>query len=108
MLLRGRNLVEELLQRRSIRDFAPEPVPRALIELALEAAAGIPIAGFSYPNGSRDATTLARVRAAGYAFACSSDPDVVLATTPTWNLPRWWPGAGNGKRFSRWFARWVA
>ena len=42
MLLRGRNLVEELLQRRSIRDFAPEPVPRALIELALEAANSAP------------------------------------------------------------------
>ena len=75
---------------------------------ALESAAGTSITGLSYPNGSRNATTVALVRAAGYAFACSSDPDVVRPTTPTWDLPRCWLPAGDGKRFSRWFARWVA
>ncbi len=42
MLHRGRALVEELLKRRSIRDFAPDPVPRVLIEQALEAANSAP------------------------------------------------------------------
>jgi peptidoglycan/xylan/chitin deacetylase (PgdA/CDA1 family) len=74
----------------------------------LESAAGNSIKGFSYPNGSRDATTVALVRAAGYAYACSSDPDVVLPTTSVWDLPRCWLPAGTGERFSRWFARWVA
>ncbi|MEN8163101.1 MAG: nitroreductase family protein [Acidobacteriota bacterium] len=42
MLNRGRTLVDELIQRRSIRDFAPDPVPRTLIEQAFEAANSAP------------------------------------------------------------------
>lgn len=41
-LVRGRTLVDDLLQRRSIRDFSPDPVPRELIEQALEAANSAP------------------------------------------------------------------
>lgn len=35
-------MVDSLLRRRSIRDFAPDPVPRILIEQALEAANSAP------------------------------------------------------------------
>lgn len=42
MLHLGRTQVDVLLERRSIRDFAPDPVPRALIEMALEAANSAP------------------------------------------------------------------
>ncbi len=42
MLHRGKTFVDDLLQRRSIRDFAPDPVPRTLIEQALEAANSAP------------------------------------------------------------------
>jgi len=38
MRARGRALVESLARRRSVRDFAPDPVPRELIEIAIAAA----------------------------------------------------------------------
>ena len=38
MTVRGRALVESLARRRSVRDFAPDPVPRELIEIAIAAA----------------------------------------------------------------------
>jgi len=38
MAARGRALVESLARRRSVRDFAPDPVPRDLIEIAIAAA----------------------------------------------------------------------
>ena len=38
MTVRGRALVESLARRRSVRDFAPDPVPRELIEIAITAA----------------------------------------------------------------------
>jgi len=38
MAARGRALVESLARRRSVRDFAPDPVPRELIEIAIAAA----------------------------------------------------------------------
>lgn len=41
-LVRGRDFVDVLLERRSIRDFSPDPVPRNLIEHALEAANSAP------------------------------------------------------------------
>lgn len=38
MATRGRRLLERLARRRSVRDFAPDPVPRELVELAIAAA----------------------------------------------------------------------
>ena len=38
MRTRGTALLERLARRRSVREFAPDPVPRALIETALAAA----------------------------------------------------------------------
>jgi len=42
MLARARAFREELARRRTVRDFAPRPVPRALIEDALLAAGSAP------------------------------------------------------------------
>ncbi|MBI2922539.1 MAG: nitroreductase family protein [Planctomycetes bacterium] len=39
---RGREFLAELLRRRSVRDFAPDPVPREMVELAIRAAASAP------------------------------------------------------------------
>jgi nitroreductase len=41
-LARGRTLYEELSHRRSVRSFAPDPVPREMIELAIRTAATAP------------------------------------------------------------------
>ena len=60
MLDRGKTFVDDLLQRRSIRDFAPDPVPRALIEQALEAANSAPSGANRQP----------------WSFAAVSDPVV--------------------------------
>jgi len=38
MAARGRVLLERLARRRSVREFSPDPVPRALIETAIAAA----------------------------------------------------------------------
>ena len=39
---RGRRFVDHLVTRRSVRDFAPDPVPRELIEFAIAAANSAP------------------------------------------------------------------
>lgn len=41
-LTRGRALYEELNRRRSVRSFAPDPVPREMIELAIRTAGTAP------------------------------------------------------------------
>jgi len=38
MAVRGRDFLEMMSRRRSVREFAPDPVPRALIETAIAAA----------------------------------------------------------------------
>ena len=38
MATRGRTLLERLARRRSVRDFAADPIPRELVELAIAAA----------------------------------------------------------------------
>jgi len=42
MHARGRELLADLGRRRSVREFAPDPVPRALIELAIATAGTAP------------------------------------------------------------------
>jgi iodotyrosine deiodinase len=64
---RGEEFLALMRQRRSVRDFSPEPVPRALLEHALATAASAP----SGANGQpwhfvvvADAAVKARIRAA--------------------------------------------
>jgi nitroreductase len=49
MLRRGRELRTELARRRSVRHFSSDPVPRELIELAIEAAASAPSGAHRQP-----------------------------------------------------------
>jgi nitroreductase len=49
MLRRGRDLYDELSRRRSVRHFSSRPVPRALIELAIEIASTAPSGAHRQP-----------------------------------------------------------
>jgi nitroreductase len=49
MFRRAEELFTELQQRRSVRDFSPEPVPRALIELAIRTASTAPSGAHRQP-----------------------------------------------------------
>ena len=42
MFRRAKEFFAEMQQQRSVRDFSPEPVPRALIELAIRTASTAP------------------------------------------------------------------
>lgn len=42
MLVRARQFAEEMSTRRTVRDYAPTPVPRAIVEQALRAAGSAP------------------------------------------------------------------
>ncbi|MGH2536477.1 MAG: polysaccharide deacetylase family protein [Candidatus Promineifilaceae bacterium] len=73
----------------------------------LEGIVGRPVRHFSYPHGSVDAATAAVVRAAGFASACASGPDVVRRGSDPFQLPRLWPGDWDGDRFGRWLRHWL-
>jgi iodotyrosine deiodinase len=49
MLRRARAFYEEMDRRRSVRDFAPDPVPREMIELAIRAASTAPSGAHRQP-----------------------------------------------------------
>jgi nitroreductase len=64
---RSRDFVALMQQRRSVRDFAPEPVPRSLLEDALRVAASAPSGANTQPWHFvvvEDASVKARIRAA--------------------------------------------
>jgi hypothetical protein len=50
---RARAFRERMATRRTVRDFAPDPVPRAVIEEAVLAAGSAPSGGTSSPGTSR-------------------------------------------------------
>jgi peptidoglycan/xylan/chitin deacetylase (PgdA/CDA1 family) len=47
-----------------------EEIRRSRVEA--EALSGLPVTGFTYPHGDRDAETIDMVRQAGYRWACST------------------------------------
>ena len=47
-----------------------EEIQRSRVEA--EALSGLPVTGFTYPHGDRDAETIDMVRQAGYRWACST------------------------------------
>ncbi|HEX2254177.1 MAG TPA: nitroreductase family protein [Thermoanaerobaculia bacterium] len=49
MLRRARQLHDEMERRRSVRDFAPDPVPRELVELAIRTASTAPSGAHRQP-----------------------------------------------------------
>jgi peptidoglycan/xylan/chitin deacetylase (PgdA/CDA1 family) len=55
---------------------------------SLEDLLGQPVSGFAYPHGSASPETIALVRAAGFEYACSSEPDSVWTNSERFWLPR--------------------
>ena len=52
-----------------------EEIQRSRVEA--EALSGLPVTGFTYPHGDRDAETIDMVRRAGYRWACSTCEGIV-------------------------------
>ncbi len=75
--------------------------------IELESTIGRPVTSFSYPNGSASRATVAAVREAGYARACSSTFDAAHSRSDPWRLPRLWPRDVDGGSFARWLAGWL-
>ena len=73
----------------------------------LESLLSRPVDGFSYPNGSYSEESRQLVRNANYAFACSSDKDVVSPASDRYALPRFWPGDWDGRKFEKWLGQWL-
>jgi peptidoglycan/xylan/chitin deacetylase (PgdA/CDA1 family) len=76
----------------------------------LEEILGRPVTSFSYPHGSRSdytAETVAIIRKAGFACACSNFPGVVWRRTELLQLPRVrvrdWDGDEFARRLKGWF-----
>jgi peptidoglycan/xylan/chitin deacetylase (PgdA/CDA1 family) len=64
-----------------------EEIHRSRVEA--EALSGLPVTGFTYPHGDRDAETIDMVRRAGYRWACSTCAAIIdpLLANPH-DLPR--------------------
>ena len=64
-----------------------EEIQRSRVEA--EALSGLPVTGFTYPHGDRDAETIDMVRRSGYRWACSTCEAIVdpLCANPH-DLPR--------------------
>ena len=66
-IVRARAFADEMHQRRSVREFAPTPVPREVIEACLSAAASAPSGANQQPwrfVAVQDAETKHRIRVA--------------------------------------------
>ena len=67
-----------------------------------EALIGRSVEGFAYPFGDHDKASVACVREAGFAFACSTEDGVLTDRSELWRLPRLavrnWPA----ERFAGW------
>lgn len=70
----------------------------------LEEILGRPVAGLSYPHGSRGMETAAMVQAAGYAYACGSRPGLVRTGEDLFDLPRMEVRDDTPEQFERFLA----
>jgi peptidoglycan/xylan/chitin deacetylase (PgdA/CDA1 family) len=73
----------------------------------LEGMLGKPVVTFSYPHGSRGTETVAIAREAGFACACSSDPDAVWPDADPFQLPRVVVRDWDGDVFARQLKEWM-
>lgn len=73
----------------------------------LEEIVGHPVSSFAYPHGNYTAETVAVVRAARFACACSTVADTVWQRSDRFQLPRIevqdWDGEEFARQLSRWF-----
>ena len=88
------------------------PVDRQRAEIQgsktdLERLLGRSVVSFSYPHGRWSPQTAAIVRGSGYACACAAGNDVVRQGSDCFQLPRFWVPNWDGRRFSRWLAKWL-
>ena len=67
-----------------------------------EALVGGPVDGFAYPFGDHDEASVACVREAGFAFACSTEDGVLTDRSERWRLPRLAVGNWPAERFAGW------
>jgi peptidoglycan/xylan/chitin deacetylase (PgdA/CDA1 family) len=74
---------------------------------ALEAILSRPVTSFAFPHGSYTQATVAAVRAAGFARACTSDAELVSGTVDPFLLPRIVPRDWDGDQFARWLRAWM-
>ena len=90
MLARATSFADELARRRSVRDFSPRPVPRAVIEHCLRAAGTAPSGANQQPwrfVAVSDADTKRRIREAAEAeerafYEHRAPPDWLAALEP--------------------------
>ena len=68
---------------------------------ACEAWLGAPVEHFAYPFGRYDAASVAAVREAGFASACTTVPSVTRAYRDPLRLPRVAPGRMDGETLAR-------
>jgi peptidoglycan/xylan/chitin deacetylase (PgdA/CDA1 family) len=76
-------------------------------KVQLEAMLGHEVVSFAYPHGSSPPTTIATVGEAGFACACSSDPDAVFRGANLLRLPRLGVRNWDGDTFARWLRWWL-
>jgi peptidoglycan/xylan/chitin deacetylase (PgdA/CDA1 family) len=73
----------------------------------LEEIVGQPVSSFAYPYGDYTAETVALVREAGFARACSTNEAAVWRRNDRFELPRFhvedWDGEEFARQLSRWF-----
>jgi peptidoglycan/xylan/chitin deacetylase (PgdA/CDA1 family)/SAM-dependent methyltransferase len=75
----------------------------------LEEVMGRPVTSFAYPYGTQDdyaAETVALVREAGFACACSAVEDTVGSSTDRFQLPRVFVQDWDGEEFAKQLLRW--
>jgi peptidoglycan/xylan/chitin deacetylase (PgdA/CDA1 family) len=73
----------------------------------LEDILGQRVAGFAYPHGASTPETLALVREAGYAYACTTQPDVLWGGEQPLQLPRIVVRNWDGGEFARFLRYWI-
>jgi peptidoglycan/xylan/chitin deacetylase (PgdA/CDA1 family) len=77
-------------------------------KLELERLLARPVQSFSYPFGDRSAATIELVRAAGFTYACSTQPDIVWRQSNCFDLPRFGVENWNGREFAERLAMWLS
>jgi len=74
----------------------------------LEELSGKQIAGFAYPNGRATDDAKRILRAAGFAYACTSLRDMVRPGCDTYELTRFWQQDVNGEKFMQGLNLWMS